>query len=98
MNDKGEYISQITLRLLQTEKGFLHKHIKEYDEVEEGELNYTFTDDPFQAYMFYTWSSTIPKYLDMYADFPLIVEQDVCNFLNGRIVEVKIQNIIRWEI
>lgn len=85
------------LYLLKTEEGYLHHDVYEGLYLEEGEVNYSFTDDPFQAYNFYRFDGLVPKYLDYTWEVHVETLDEACKILNGKIVQVKVSESIEWE-
>lgn len=85
-----------TYRVLKTAEGYLHHDVDEGMYLAEGEANYWFTDDPLMAYDFYG-DDDVPKYLGNTSDKPLKTAQDCCDFLNGKLVNIKVTKTIHFE-
>lgn len=93
----GKTVKRDVLRLLKTKEGFLHRDIDEGLYLEDDELNYGFTDDPFEAYRFYSYPNNAPKYLGIDTSKPIKTEEDCCEYLNGEIVEIEVVTTIEWK-
>lgn len=94
-NNKTE--STRTMYLLKTEEGYLHHSIDEGLYLDEGERNYSFTENPFSAYDFHSPNGLVPKYLDYTWGFQANTLDEVCKYLNGKIVKIKVTETIIWE-
>lgn len=83
--------------VLKTAEGYLHHDIEEGAYLEEGERNYQFTDNPFEADEFYEGDWYVPKYIDVTAGSWFTTTQEVLDFLGGELVTIKITTSVKWE-
>lgn len=88
--------------LLKTDEGFLHKNIDEfpiYKDKDGNERNYTFTNDPFEAYQFNgQYQGKAPKYLYVTAPIEKRIDtvKDACDFLGGKMMVVSVNVKTSW--
>lgn len=85
------------LRVIQTEHGFLDDCIDEGIWQTNGEPNYRFTDNPYQAAEFYD-DKTVPKYLGATPHRKLYTAQDCADYVGGKLVTIEVTKTVTWEI
>lgn len=84
------------LTVLKTEQGYLHHDIDEGLYLEKGETNYGFTDDPREAYDFYG-NEDVPKYMGIMENIKFRNVQEVCDYLGGELVKVRVTTTVSAE-
>lgn len=86
-----------------TEDGYLHHDVDEGLYLEDGERNYSFTDDVFNAYDFTNYDEDeIPKYIEVTHEEEgqdIDNRKQMCEVLKGKFVKVKIKTLTttEWE-
>lgn len=95
--------SERTVKLFKTEQGYLSDdEIGEGWWLEDGERNYSFTDDVFNAYEFYNDEDEddVPKYIGVTHDEEVYTRKQMCEVLKGKFVVVKFKTVITntWEV
>lgn len=95
---KGTKEDHSVLRVIKTEQGYLHHNVHEGAYLEDDEVNYEFTEDPFKAYNFPSYSDRAPKYLwDDVKEKNIETIAEACEYLKGRLVEIHVKITTEWE-
>lgn len=92
-----------TKEVFKTEQGYFHEITNEGWYLADGERNYSFTDDVFEAYGFeqskLSPNEDIPKYIGVTHDEEIENRFQMCEVLKGKFVKVKIKTVTttEWE-
>jgi hypothetical protein len=98
----GVYVMQkhetvTRFKVLKTKEGYLHHEISEGWWLEDGERNYEFTDDVFQAYEFNDCEVyPVPKYIEVTHDEEIKTPEQLCHVLDGEFVIIEVKKTVEW--